>query len=103
MIEKISGATRGELESAEDYWRAFSDVREPLYERVLRATGEEHLDVKAESSFGNLNWREWLLFMRIHDLDHARQLEAIAAGWRRWAADPDAFFCYTNVEVIGRA
>lgn len=31
------------------------------------------------------------------------ELEAIAAGWRRWAADPDAFFCYTNVEVIGRA
>jgi hypothetical protein len=24
-----------------------------------------------------LSWREWLLFMRVHDLDHMRQLQAI--------------------------
>lgn len=79
--DAISGATRSGLASSEDYWRAFGEVREPLYERVLKATGEEHLDVKAESSFGDLNWREWLLFMRIHDLDHSRQLETIAAAF----------------------
>jgi hypothetical protein len=31
----------------------------------------------------------------------AAELEEIAAGWRRWAEDPDAFFVYTNIEVIG--
>lgn len=28
-------------------------------------------------------------------------LEAIAAGWRAWAEHSDAFFSYTNIEVIG--
>jgi len=28
--------------------------------------------------FGPLSWREWLLFMRVHDLDHMRQLQAIS-------------------------
>ena len=27
-------------------------------------------------------------------------LEAIAAAWRAWARDPDAFFIYTNVECV---
>jgi len=31
--------------------------------------------------FGEFSWREWLLFMRVHDLDHARQLQAIAAAF----------------------
>ena len=31
----------------------------------------------------------------------AHELEEIAAAWRAWADDPDAFFTYTNVEVIG--
>jgi len=30
--------------------------------------------------FGTLNWRETLLFLRLHDLDHARQLEKNAAA-----------------------
>ena len=30
--------------------------------------------------FGPLNWRETLLFMRLHDLDHAGQLGKIAAA-----------------------
>ena len=29
--------------------------------------------------FGALNWRETLLFLRLHDLDHAGQLKNIAA------------------------
>lgn len=29
-----------------------------------------------------------------------RELQEIAAGWRAWADDPDAFFVYTNVEVV---
>lgn len=32
--------------------------------------------------FGELNWREWFLFMRIHSKDHARQLQAMTESWR---------------------
>ena len=27
-------------------------------------------------------------------------LESIAAGWRDWARDPDAFFCLSHTEVV---
>lgn len=30
--------------------------------------------------FGSLNWRETLLFLRLHDLDHAGQLGKIAGA-----------------------
>jgi hypothetical protein len=30
--------------------------------------------------FGLLNWREALLFMRLHDLDHVGQLQKITAA-----------------------
>ena len=30
--------------------------------------------------FGGLNWRETILFLRLHDLDHAGQLRKIAAA-----------------------
>ena len=54
-------------------------MREPFYARVLEWRGDEHLDVKiTHPAFGPLSWREWLLFMRVHDLDHMRQIEAIA-------------------------
>lgn len=77
--DAVSGIARSGLRSAEDYWRTFETLREPFYERVLVARGDEHLDVKLEHpTFGPLNWREWLLFMRVHDLDHARQIQAIA-------------------------
>lgn len=55
--------------------------REQLLARVARARGDEHLDVTIHHPmFGDLTWREWLLFMRVHDLDHLRQLQAIAAS-----------------------
>jgi len=28
------------------------------------------------------------------------ELEAIAAAWRAWGRDPDAFFCFSNTEVV---
>jgi hypothetical protein len=31
--------------------------------------------------FGPLTWRETLLFTRLHDLDHAGQLQKIAAAF----------------------
>lgn len=47
---------------------------------VLRADHDTHLDIVwGHSEFGKMNWREWLLFARVHTLDHARQLQAIAA------------------------
>lgn len=79
--DQISGATRG-FSSSEEYWQAYTAIREPFYERVLKASGDEHLDVKmTHPMFGDFSWREWLLFMRVHDLDHMRQLQAIAGAF----------------------
>ncbi len=69
--------------TAAEWWAALTRDRAALYDRVSRAAGDEHLDVTwPHPSFGDLNWREWLLFLRLHDLDHARQLQAIAAELR---------------------
>ena len=55
-------------------------ARTRLIAVVLRADPESHLDIVwGHSEFGKMNWREWLLFARVHTLDHARQLQAIAA------------------------
>jgi hypothetical protein len=55
--------------------------REALFERVVRADPTSRLDKRIEHGmFGTLNWRETLLFLRLHDLDHARQLEKNAAA-----------------------
>ena len=79
MADVISGETRAGLVDADAYWAAFEKSRAPLYERVLAAEGNEHLDVKLNHPwFGDFSWREWFLFMRVHDLDHARQLQSIA-------------------------
>ncbi len=74
------GARPG-MESGEDFWRAFEPIREKLLARVATATGEEHPDPRiVHTWFGPLSWREWTLFMRVHDLDHLRQLEGIVAA-----------------------
>ncbi|MGE0599658.1 MAG: DinB family protein [Dehalococcoidia bacterium] len=79
--DEISGKTREGLKDTGAYWKAYLAIREPLYERVSRAVGDEHLDVKINHPmFGDFSWREWLLFMRVHDLDHMRQLQSIAAA-----------------------
>ncbi len=79
--DQISGQTRG-LATSRDYWDAYIAIREPFYARVLKAEGNEHLDVKiAHPMFGDFSWREWLLFMRVHDLDHMRQLQALSAAF----------------------
>ncbi|HMO94959.1 MAG TPA: DinB family protein [Tepidiformaceae bacterium] len=83
--DMISGATREELTTAEDYWQAFVSRREQLLAAVLKAKGDEHLDISiTHPLFGPLSWREWLLFMRVHDLDHAPQI----AGVPEALADP---------------
>lgn len=72
-----------EQHTAAEWWAKLVEDREAILERVSRASGEEHLDVKWEHGvFGDLNWREWVLFTRVHDLDHARQMQAIAETMR---------------------
>ena len=53
--------------------------REQLFAAVLQADPLVHLDITwGHGEFGRMNWREWLLFARVHALDHTRQMQAIA-------------------------
>ena len=55
--------------------------RATLFDRVRAADPRARLDVLIEHpAFGPLNWRETLLFTRLHDLDHAGQLGKIATA-----------------------
>jgi uncharacterized damage-inducible protein DinB len=55
-------------------------LRERLIAVVLQADPQSHLDIVwGHNEFGNMNWREWLLFARVHTLDHTHQMQAIAA------------------------
>jgi len=79
IADELRHEQRAGLTSVEDYRRAWTDRRARLYERVRAARGDEHLDVPiAHFMFGDLSWREWFLFMRVHDLDHMRQLQSIS-------------------------
>ncbi|MGE5596417.1 MAG: DinB family protein [Hyphomicrobiales bacterium] len=81
--ERVADAIKGTTEqrTGSEWWQALRDDRERLFERVSKARGDERLDVTwLHPMFGQLNWREWLLFTRIHDLDHARQLQANQAA-----------------------
>ena len=52
--------------------------RNALFARALAADPTSHLDAAiSHPMFGALTWRETLLFMRLHDLDHAGQLKNI--------------------------
>ncbi len=56
-------------------------LRERLMAVVSQADPQAHLDIVwGHNEFGNMNWREWLLFARVHTLDHARQIQAISAA-----------------------
>jgi len=67
--------------TAEAWWSIFAPAREALFARVLRADPAEHPERVIEHPFfGLLSWREALLFLRLHDLDHAGQLQKIAAA-----------------------
>jgi hypothetical protein len=66
--------------TAEDWRQWLARDRAALFERVLRADPQCGLDRRIEHGmFGPLTWREALLFLRLHDLDHAGQLRKIAA------------------------
>ena len=64
-------------------WLAMLDRdREALFDRALRADPTVRLERSIPHGFfGQLNWRETLLFIRIHDLDHAGQLAKVAGAF----------------------
>jgi uncharacterized damage-inducible protein DinB len=92
ILYALDGLPPGERRHADDRpaaprhtageWLAMLDRdREALFERALRADPTARLERSiAHGFFGLLNWRETLLFIRIHDIDHAGQLEKIAAA-----------------------
>jgi uncharacterized damage-inducible protein DinB len=64
-----------------EWWDELVAAREGLFARLAVASADEHLDVTWNHPFfGELNWREWVLFLRLHDLDHARQIAGILAA-----------------------
>lgn len=68
----------------ERYVREINGARERLCSAALAADPDAHLDVRwSVSVFGELNWREALLFARVHTIDHAKQMAAIAAAVRQ--------------------
>lgn len=66
--------------TAEQWFAIFERDREALFAIVLGADPTARLDATIDDGpFGSLNWRETLLFMRLHDIDHVGQLKKIAA------------------------
>jgi len=66
---------------AEHWSRILAEQREALFAQVLAADPAVAPDARIEHPFfGPLTWRETLLFTRLHDLDHAGQLQKIAAA-----------------------
>ena len=58
-----------------------NSYREQLFTLVQHADAQKNLAITwLHPEFGELNWREWVLFARVHTLDHARQLQSIAAN-----------------------
>jgi hypothetical protein len=82
-----AGGVRDRLErdvprrSAAEWWALLEGDRAALFARVREADPRGRLEGTVEHPFfGPLNWRETLLFMRLHDLDHAGQMEKIGAA-----------------------
>jgi hypothetical protein len=72
------------LRAADAWLEILAGQRRVLFARVRAADPGARLDVTIEHPFfGPLNWRETLLFTRLHDLDHAGQLGKIAAAFGR--------------------
>jgi len=72
-------AVDGTRRSAADWCALLERDRDALFARVEGVDPEALPDaVITHGMFGLLTWRETLLFMRIHDLDHAGQLRKLA-------------------------
>ena len=78
---KDQGAAGAPVRSAAEWTGLLSHDREALFDRVQRADPLANLERPIEHEmFGPLNWREALLFLRLHDLDHAGQLQKIVTA-----------------------
>jgi DinB superfamily len=76
------GIENAPLRTADAWLEILRGQRATLFDRVGAADPTTRLDVMIEHpAFGPLNWRETLLFTRLHDLDHAGQLGKIAAAF----------------------
>jgi uncharacterized damage-inducible protein DinB len=65
-----------------DWWSLLERDRAVLFQRVRGADPMANLQVTIPHPFfGALNWRETLLFIRLHDLDHAGQLAKVAGAF----------------------
>jgi len=72
----------GARHSADEWTAMLAHDRAQLFARVRRADPHANLTETIDHGFfGPLNWREVLLFTRLHDLDHAGQLQKIAAAF----------------------
>jgi hypothetical protein len=75
------GVEGAPLLSAEAWYKALAQQRDALFAAVLAADPAAAPDQRIEHPmFGPLTWRETLLFTRLHDLDHAGQLQKIATA-----------------------
>ena len=76
------GVEGAPLLSAEAWYRALAQQREAMFAAVLAADPAAVPDARIDHPmFGPLSWRETLLFTRLHDLDHAGQLQKIATAF----------------------
>ena len=65
----------------DEWWATLERDRAALFARVRSAHPMARLEATIPHPFfGALNWRETLLFMRLHDLDHAGQLAKVASA-----------------------
>jgi uncharacterized damage-inducible protein DinB len=65
----------------DEWWALLERDRSALFQRVRSAPPTSRLEATiAHPFFGPLNWRETLLFLRLHDLDHAGQLAKVAGA-----------------------
>jgi uncharacterized damage-inducible protein DinB len=65
----------------EDMLATLEKAREQMFAVALKADPEAYLDITCgHREFGQMNWREWLLFSRVHALDHAHQMQSIATA-----------------------
>lgn len=60
-----------------------TEMNDSLWEHVSFADPSAFLDVTwPHMFFGELNWREWLLFLHMHAWDHRHQIEALGEKLR---------------------
>jgi hypothetical protein len=78
-----TGAEAAPRRTADEWWSELARDREALFARALAADPSSRLERRIpHDRFGPLNWRETLLFLRLHDLDHAGQIKRAGAALR---------------------